>query len=46
MLEFELVRFGLSNLERLEVVGKLNLLVESLLERVVAIEELRFCRGI
>ena len=43
MLQFEPLCFGLSNFERLKVMVELNLLVEGLLERVIAIEELGLC---
>ena len=43
MLQLEVVCFGLGNFERLEIMVELNLLVEGLLERVIAIEELGLC---
>ena len=43
VLELELLRLRLSNLDRLEIVRQLDLLVEDLLLRVVAAEQLRLC---
>ena len=46
MLQLELVCFGLGNFERLEIMVELNLLVEGLFERVIAVEELGLCRNV
>lgn len=43
VLELELLRLRLGNLYRLEIVRQLNLLVEDLLLRVVAAEQLGLC---
>lgn len=45
LLAFELLSVGSRNLERLKVVGELDLLVESLLLGVVAMEQLGLCEG-
>lgn len=44
VLVLVLLGVGFSSLERLQVVDELNLLVEDLLRRVIAAEELRFRR--
>ncbi len=44
VLELEFMSLGLGDFNGLKVVDELNLLVEDLLLRVVATEELRFCR--
>lgn len=45
MLQFVPLCFGLGNFERLKIMVELNLLVEGLLERVIAIEELGLCEN-
>ena len=44
VLVLVLLGFGLSSLERLQIVDELDLLVEDLLLRVIATEEFRLCK--